>query len=47
MINPYLDSPRSFNEVFSIVVVFFHPCCNGEDVWVKDDVVRVEVHFGH
>ena len=45
MINSYLDSSCSFNEVFSIVVMFFHPCRNCEDVWVEDDVIGVEVHF--
>lgn len=45
MINSYLDSSCSFNEVFSIVIMFFHSCRNCEDVWVEDDVVRVEVHF--
>ena len=46
MIKSYFDSSCSFNEVFSIVVMFFHSCRNSEDVWVEDDVVRVEVHFG-
>ena len=41
----YLDSSCSFNEIFSVVIMFFHSCRNSEDVWVEDDVVRVEVHF--
>lgn len=46
MINFYFNNFCSFNEVFFIVVMFFYFCRNCEDVWVEDDVVRVEVYFG-
>ena len=42
-----LDGPGRFNKVLSVVVVFFHPCCHCENIWVKDDVVGVEIYFGY
>ena len=47
MINSYLDGSCGFNEILSIVIVFFHSCGYCENVWVEDDVIVVEIYFGY
>lgn len=43
----YLDGPGGLNVCDAISVVFLHPSGNGENVWVKDDVIGVEAHLLH
>lgn len=46
-INSDLDGSCCLDEVFSIVVVFLHSSGHCENVWIKDDVIGVEINFGH
>ena len=40
-----LDPARGIDEVERVIVVLFHARRDGEDVRIKDDVFRREVHF--
>lgn len=46
-INSNLNGSCCLDEVFSIVVVFLHSSGHCENVWIKDDVIGVEINFGH
>lgn len=43
----YLDEFSSFDEVDGIFTVLLNACANGEDIWIKDDVIGFKAHFGN
>lgn len=42
----YLDELGSFDEVDGIFTVLINACANGEDIWIKNDVIGFKSHFG-
>lgn len=45
MVDKYLDSPASFDESDAVCIVLFDASCDGENVGIKDDIVRVKSDF--